>query len=109
MSGRGRPRAAIYSSSGMENHPVGKKQPNELYIYDMTGNVCEWCNDWYDENYYKNSPSSNPRGAILGSTRVFRGGCAYNPSRYCRVSKRYNTSPIYSTETNGFRVAFTPQ
>lgn len=46
-------------------HKVGTKRPNELGIYDMSGNVWEWCNDWYDSNYYRNSPTSNPKGAII--------------------------------------------
>ncbi|MEI7490068.1 MAG: formylglycine-generating enzyme family protein [Bacteroidota bacterium] len=62
------------NNSGNETHPVGQKRPNELGIYDMSGNVEEWCNDWYDENYYNRSPSSDPKGPVNGKERVVRGG-----------------------------------
>jgi formylglycine-generating enzyme required for sulfatase activity len=66
---------AWYSfNSGSKTQPVGVKNPNELGIYDMSGNVWEWCSDWYDSNYYKNSPSNNPTGPSSGPFRVVRGG-----------------------------------
>ncbi len=62
------------SNSGGRTHDVGTKASNGLGIYDMSGNVYEWCEDWYGENYYGNSPRNNPEGPGSGSDRVFRGG-----------------------------------
>lgn len=67
---------AWYSrNSSQQIHEVATKAPNELGLYDMSGNVHEWCNDWYDRSYYSSSPSSNPIGPTSGVYRVFRGGC----------------------------------
>ena len=61
-------------NSGRKTHPVGQKDPNELGLYDMSGNVWEWCSDRYDSDYYKNSPKNNPKGPNSGAARVLRGG-----------------------------------
>ncbi len=80
---------AWYSkNSGSKTHPVGKKQPNELGIYDMSGNVWEWCWDWYDENYYSNSPKNNPKGPKSGTYRILRGGSWSSYGSYCRCAGR---------------------
>ena len=78
-------------NSGSKTHVVGTKQPNELGIYDMAGNVWEWCQDWYDS--YSSSPQTNPTGAVRGSDRVNRGGSWTNSAGYCRTSCRINSTP----------------
>lgn len=94
-----------YLLDGKQTHPVGTKRPNELGIYDMSGNVYEWCQDWYDSKYYENSPQHNPQGAISGSYRVFRGGSWYNGVWGCRVSLRSFNSPAIRDSRIGFRLA----
>jgi len=92
------------SNSGSKTHPVGKKQSNELGIYDMSGNVWEWCNDWYDSNYYSSSPRNNPPGASVGFRRVDRGGGWDGSAGYCRVADRSISNPGYSYINVGFRL-----
>jgi len=97
---------AWYScNSSSKTHPVGTKQANELGIYDISGNVWEWCNDWHDKNYYKNSPKNNPKGPNSGSARVLRGGGWYVKAEYCRVANRGGSNPDSSYISVGFRLA----
>ena len=92
-------------NSGEVTHPLGEKKPNELGIYDMSGNVWEWCNDWYDANYYSESPNSNPSGPSSGTYRVLRGGSWNVDASACRVSNRYWLDPDRSSYFSGLRCA----
>jgi formylglycine-generating enzyme required for sulfatase activity len=89
-------------NSSNTTHPVGTKQANELGIYDMFGNVFEWCSDWYDD--YSSAAQTNPMGASSGSYRVIRGGSWYYFASDCRVSFRNYISPGSSDSHLGFRL-----
>ncbi len=84
--------------------PVGQKAPNSIGTHDMSGNVIEWCWDWYSPSYYSSSPSSNPTGPASGSSRVARNSGWNGFAGGCRVSYRYGSAPHYSSFSNGFRV-----
>ncbi|MCX5641462.1 MAG: formylglycine-generating enzyme family protein, partial [Planctomycetota bacterium] len=96
------------SNAGSQTHAVGGKAANALGLYDMSGNVWEWVNDWYDGNYYSVSPSTNPPGPVSGTARVLRGGSCYDNTHSARSSYRYFNAPGSSTIAFGFRVAKTP-
>ncbi len=95
------------SNSGRQTHPVGQKQPNGLGIYDMSGNVWEWCQDWYGDGYYESSPKDNPQGPSSGSRRVLRGGSWYNYALFMRATSRYRFNPVGRDSGNGFRLVRT--
>lgn len=85
------------SNSGSRTHPVGQKQPNGLGLYDMSGNVWEWCQDWYGGSYYNQSSRDNPGGPSSGSSRVIRGGGWVNAAGAC--ARRIATGSTRATAT----------
>lgn len=87
-------------------HPsaVGSYDANGFGLHDMHGNVVEWCQDWYGEDYYSSSPSEDPAGPSSGFSRVLRGGSWYDSARYCRSAYRYVVDPAFSYYNLGFRV-----
>jgi formylglycine-generating enzyme required for sulfatase activity len=93
-----------HNNSGGQIHEVGTKLPNQLGIFDMSGNVWEWCNDWYSSNYYETSPEENPTGPNTGSYRVLRGGSWSSNAGYCRCANRDTYSPASSFNYLGFRL-----
>jgi len=96
-------------NSGGKTHPVGKKRPNELGIYDMSGNVYEWCYDWYDANFYANNKKTkDPCNTTASQYRVIRGGSWGTGPDYCRVAYRLGNTPDGRYDPVGFRLVLVP-
>ncbi len=94
-----------YDDGYTTTSPVGSFNANDFCLYDMTGNVLEWCSDWYDSSYYKNSPSKNPSGPNSGKFRVCRGGSWNFYPSMCRITARGMNSPKAGVNNTGFRLA----
>ena len=91
-----------------KTHPVGEKKPNAWGLYDMHGNVWEWCADWYDSGYYAGSLADDPTGPTTGPGRVLRGGGWFNGVRHCRSANRRSDAPGYRSNGLGLRVSRVP-
>ena len=99
--------AWMSENSGGKTHPVGEHKPNELGLYDMSGNVWEWLNDW--SGAYKDTPQTDPKGPDVGQKRIGRGGAWDSPKTACRVSCRGADSPGNRDPNCGFRLALSAQ
>ena len=91
-------------NSDDETHPVAGKMPNAWGLYDMSGNVWEWCSDWYASDYYANSPTDDPQGPSIGSGRVIRGGGWSYIAQICRLASRNLNNPAYGSSVIGIRL-----
>jgi formylglycine-generating enzyme required for sulfatase activity/serine/threonine protein kinase len=91
-------------ANGNQPHPVGQKKPNKWGLYDMQGNVWEWCQDWYNPSYYLDSPEANPRGPESGTQKINRGGSWYSRPDICQTTNRSKDEPNKKLFHLGFRI-----
>lgn len=95
-------------NSANKTHPVGQKEPNDRGVYDLAGNVWEWCQDWYGESYYLGAPETDPQGPSSGTARVNRGGGFSGRAEFLRVTDRNKFPPDRRDSALGFRLVRTP-
>ncbi len=97
-----------YGNAGRKTNPVAGKVPNYWGLYDMSGNVWEWCLDWFDSGYYSGGAMTDPTGPSSGSRRVERGGAWPYYARYCRSANRSSSHYLYRSHNLGFRLLRQP-
>ncbi len=95
-------------NSHSRTRPVGQKKPNDWGLYDMLGNIFEWCLDYYDEKYYAGTPTSNPVNRTVSACRVTRGGSWGSSGEICRPAQRFKFSPEDQRDFLGLRVLLVP-
>ncbi len=95
-------------NSDRKTHAVGEKKPNAWGLYDIQGNVWEWCQDWYDDGYYAKSPTDDPTGPETGSDHVDRGNSWGSPAGLCDLATRQHEEPGFRGDRLGLRVALVP-